>query len=98
MDESIREPILVVASESELPATSRVWHCWWPPEQREALDWLTLTKLFGWDVSVTWQTNSDIDTSQLQVLHNNTIMSQKVNYHENGIGYIIICSYQKMTL
>ena len=60
MNECIREPTLIVASEYEQPAAARIWHCWWPPEQREALDWLTLTKLFGWE-SVTWQTNSDID-------------------------------------
>jgi hypothetical protein len=49
-------PVLVVASESELPPTQRVWGSgdWLPSKQREALDWLTLARLLGWGVDVRW--------------------------------------------
>jgi hypothetical protein len=55
--------MLVVASEAELPPTQRVWGTggWLPPEQREALDWLTLSRLLGWGVTVTRRTGSGLD-------------------------------------
>ncbi|MBA3341757.1 MAG: hypothetical protein H0T48_07965 [Gemmatimonadaceae bacterium] len=45
---------LVIASEDELPVERHVWGTggWVPADQREALDWLTLLRLLGWDVSV----------------------------------------------
>jgi hypothetical protein len=57
------DPMLLVASEAELPAAHRVWGTggWLPPEQREALDWLTLSRLLGWGVTVTRQRNSGLD-------------------------------------
>jgi hypothetical protein len=57
-------PMLVVASEKELPATHRVWGTggWLPPEQREALDWLTLARLLGWGVTVTRETRLSLGT------------------------------------
>lgn len=40
----------VVASAHGLPETQNVWGTggWLPPAQREALDWLTMLKLLGW--------------------------------------------------
>jgi hypothetical protein len=48
--------MLLVASEIELAPGSRVWGSggWLPPAQREALDWLTLARLCGWAVTVTY--------------------------------------------
>ena len=45
---------LVVTSDVELPASQHVWGTggWLPPEDREALDWLTLARLLGWGVAV----------------------------------------------
>ncbi len=50
--------MLIIASEKELPATQRVWGTggWLLPEEREALDWLTLGRLLGWGVKVTQAT------------------------------------------
>ena len=50
-----RTPVILVASDVELPAAHRVWGTggWLPPEEREALDWLTLSRLLGWRVTVT---------------------------------------------
>jgi hypothetical protein len=47
--------VLLLSSEAELPPADRVWGTggWVPPEQREALDWLTLARLLGWAVAVT---------------------------------------------
>ena len=47
-------PVVVVAAERELSPTSRIWGtgAWLMPGQREALDWLTLARLLGWDVTV----------------------------------------------
>jgi hypothetical protein len=44
----------LLASEEEVPERRRVWGTggWLPPEQREALDWLTLARLSGWPVSI----------------------------------------------
>src|SRR5262245_16678742 len=54
----MRDPMLLVASETELSAAERVWGTggWLAPEEREALDWLTLAKLAGWSVTVTRRT------------------------------------------
>jgi hypothetical protein len=56
-------PVLIVASAAELPAHHRVWGTggWLPPEQREALDWLTLSRLLGWGVQVSHQTSTGFD-------------------------------------
>jgi hypothetical protein len=58
MAESRGDAVVVVASETEVPATCGVWGTggWLPPEQREALDWLTLSRLLGWSVTVTSRT------------------------------------------
>ena len=52
--------MLVVAPEGELPAARLVWGTgdWLPPEKREALDWLTLARLLGWGVEVTYMGKS----------------------------------------
>ena len=46
---ALPDPMLVVASAEELPAGRRVWGTggWLPPEQREALDWLTFAEGYG---------------------------------------------------
>lgn len=56
MVERASPPVLVVASAAELPEAQRVWGTggWFAPEYREALDWLTLSRLMGWGVTVTW--------------------------------------------
>ena len=45
--------LLVVASARELPPPRDTWGHggWLPPEQREALDWLTFARLSGWSVT-----------------------------------------------
>ncbi len=55
--------MLLVASETELSPTCRVWGTggWLPPEEREALDWLTLGRLLGWSVGVTRWTKSGLE-------------------------------------
>ena len=64
MAESTRDRMLVVACEAELPPTDRVWGTggWLPPEQREALDWLTFARLMGWGVHVSRRTQSGLET------------------------------------
>jgi hypothetical protein len=44
-------PLTIIASREELPPEERIWGDggWLMPEQREALDWLTLGLLLGWD-------------------------------------------------
>ena len=61
MADLIGESMLIVASELELPSAHRVWGTggWLPPEGREALDWLTLTRLLGWGVTVIQRTDLD---------------------------------------
>jgi hypothetical protein len=63
MAETVCDLMLIVVSDAELPVTSRVWGTggWLPPEQREALDWLTLARLLGWGVHLTRQTQSALD-------------------------------------
>jgi hypothetical protein len=55
--------MLLVASETELPPREHVWGTggWLPPAEREALDWLTLARLSGWGVTVTWRTGRGVD-------------------------------------
>ena len=55
MDARSDNPVLIVGSENELPLAQRVWGTggWLQPEDREALDWLTLTRLLGWGTSIT---------------------------------------------
>src|SRR5262245_25554104 len=67
MAEERRDPLLLVASKTELPASHRVWGTggWLPPGQREALDWLTLARFLGWGVTVTRWTHSGLDNSLL---------------------------------
>jgi hypothetical protein len=47
-------PMLLVTDGRELPSDARVWGTggWLPPDQREALDWLTLARFSGWDVNI----------------------------------------------
>jgi hypothetical protein len=54
MAEDNSASVLVIASDAELPAGDRIWGTggWVPPESREALDWLTLTRLLGWPVEI----------------------------------------------
>ena len=56
------EPMLIIASESELPASHYVWGTggWLPPEEREALDWLTLTRFMGWGLTMIRRTDRDL--------------------------------------
>ena len=46
--------VLLMTADSELRPSCRVWGTgqWDPPDEREALDWLTLAKLIGWGVTV----------------------------------------------
>lgn len=46
--------MLVIPSQTELRASHPVWGTggWLPPEQREALDWLTLSRFLGWEATV----------------------------------------------
>jgi hypothetical protein len=59
--------MLLVTSEVELPPAHRVWGTggWLPPEQREALDWLTLLRFLGWSVTVTRWTSAGLDRGLL---------------------------------
>src|SRR6266702_3562842 len=52
--------VLLMAADSELRPSSRVWGTgeWRPPEEREALAWLTLARLLGWGVTVGGQTTA----------------------------------------
>ncbi len=54
MTEMTTDQVLLVASEEELAWTHPSWGTggWVSPEQREALDWLTLSRLSGWGVTV----------------------------------------------
>jgi hypothetical protein len=44
-------PLTIIASGRELPPADHIWGDggWRIPEEREALDWLTLGPLLGWD-------------------------------------------------
>jgi hypothetical protein len=46
--------VLLLASEGALSPSARVWGtgAWLQPEDREALDWLTLVRFLGWQVDV----------------------------------------------
>ncbi|MBW3539111.1 MAG: hypothetical protein KY476_02470 [Planctomycetes bacterium] len=58
-DDSVLHAVLL-ASRRELDPARRVWGTggWRPPEEREALDWLTLVRLLGWDVDVRYLEDS----------------------------------------
>jgi hypothetical protein len=64
MPQNKPELMLLLTSEEELSSRLHVWGTggWLPPEQREALDWLTLSRLMGWGVTVTRWTHSGLDT------------------------------------
>jgi hypothetical protein len=51
-----RDTALLLTTEDQLPERDPVWGTggWLPPEQREALDWLTLLRFMGWEVAVTY--------------------------------------------
>ena len=52
---------LLLVSDAELPDTEVVWGTggWLPAGEREALDWLTLARLLGWDVDIIRPSTSD---------------------------------------
>jgi hypothetical protein len=52
---------LLLTTEDQLPERAPVWGTggWLPPEQREALDWLTLLRFMGWEVAVTYPAEFD---------------------------------------
>ncbi len=64
---SQQNSVLVIASESELPTGKRIWGTggWLPPEEREALDWVTFLRLMGWGVSLTSAT-AKLKTNDLE--------------------------------
>jgi hypothetical protein len=57
--------VTLLVAPGELPTELRVWGTggWLAPEEREALDWLTLCRLMGWEVNVQrageWNLNRD---------------------------------------
>src|SRR2546425_6734485 len=55
------QPMLLVADGTRLPSDARVWGTggWFPPDQREALDWLTLARFSAWDVNIVRQLPGD---------------------------------------
>lgn len=63
MNTLIPHSLVVTPDKEALPVTHRVWGTggWLPPEQREALDWLTLLRLMGWNVAVRRWTHSGLD-------------------------------------
>ena len=67
MAENRREPLLLLTSKTELSSAHRVWGTggWLPPDQREALDWLTLARFLGWGVTVKRWTSSGLDRELL---------------------------------
>lgn len=52
MPDASHASVLLLAGDGDLPASERVWGTggWLPPEEREALDWLTLARWMGWGV------------------------------------------------
>ena len=54
MSDAPYDRAVVIAAGAELAPIHRVWGTggWLPPEAREALDWFTLLRLFGWGVRV----------------------------------------------
>lgn len=68
MSELTDNTMLVIAAESELPLSQRIWGTggWLPPEarppeDREALDWLTLARFMGWGVTVVRRTGDGFE-------------------------------------
>jgi hypothetical protein len=55
--------MLVIASTNELARAGRVWGTggWLPPEEREALDWVTLARWLGWGPRVVGVLESAVD-------------------------------------
>jgi hypothetical protein len=58
-EDSAAPEAVVVVSEAEWSAAGRVWGTggWLPPEGREGLDWLTLSRFLGWGVRTIPQTD-----------------------------------------
>jgi hypothetical protein len=54
--------MIVVSSENDSPIGRRIWGTggWIPPEQREALDWSTLSRIHGWGVMIYSQPDSGL--------------------------------------
>ena len=65
MTDSTCESMLIVPSNAELPNSSRIWGTggWLQPEEREALDWLTFSRLLGWGVTIATRRNSLLNTN-----------------------------------
>jgi hypothetical protein len=63
MTETQPAPMLLIASDDELAWSRPAWGTggWMAPEQREALDWLTLARLMGWGVNVASSTDFLVD-------------------------------------
>ena len=63
MTDSACDSILILSSEIELPTNDRIWGTggWLKPEEREALDWLTLSRFMGWGATVVHRTNLLLD-------------------------------------
>jgi len=68
MAEGAGHHVLVIASERELEPARRIWGTggWLPPENRppedrEALDWLTLARLMGWSVGIARRTEKGLE-------------------------------------
>src|SRR4051794_3730231 len=59
---------LIVTSNDELAPSQSIWGTggWMPPEHREALDWLTLSRFLGWDVTIARRDlKFDIESSRI---------------------------------
>jgi len=54
MPEATSNSVTLLVGPGQLPISSRVWGTggWLFPEEREALDWLTLCRLLGWEVRI----------------------------------------------
>lgn len=63
--------MLLVVPQRELPETQSVWGTggWLPPEEREGLDWLALSKLLGWSIAINRWDGSSFQTEFSEGTH-----------------------------
>ena len=75
--------VAIVTDPWQLPAGDRIWGTggWVSPEEREALDWLTLARFLGWDVDV-------VDLASIGRLEADAVIVATDELGEEGLGAI----------
>jgi hypothetical protein len=80
----------ILISSGELPADRRVWGTggWLPPDDREALDWLTFARFLGWEVTLVSTMAEDFDPALSMASHRIVISGDPDNLNAGIVNYL----------